>query len=77
MEGGETAGHIKRRQTWTRSRSPLVVLGVMVPLLHCRFLFGVLAFVWQQQEGHVAVHAVFAFGQQTSAQDNAAGIFKI
>lgn len=51
------------RQTWRQSRSPLVVLGVMVSLLHCRFLFGGLVFVWQQQEGDVAVHAVFALGQ--------------
>lgn len=62
---------------WRQSRSPLVVLGVVVSLLHCRFLLGGLVFVWQQQEGDVAVHAVFALGQQTSAQDNAARIFKI
>lgn len=77
MQGGENSGSRKCRHKWRRSGSPLVVLGVMVPLLHWRFLFGALVFVWQQQEGDVAVHAVFAFGQQTSAQDNAARIFKI
>lgn len=51
--------------------SPLVVLGVLVSLLHCRFLFGGLVFVWQQREGHVAVHGVLALGQKSSVQDNA------
>lgn len=50
------------RQRWRQPRSPLVVLRVMVPLLHCRFLFGGLVFVRQQQEGDIAFHAVFALG---------------
>lgn len=68
MERSETVGHLTAQKCGASpdGRSPLIVLRVLVSLLHCRFLFGGLGFVWQQHEGDVAVHCIFTLGQQTS-----------
>lgn len=59
---------IKRIHILPSGELPLIELWVELFLLHCRLLFGGLVLVWQQQEGDVAVYAVFTLRHQTPVQ---------